>query len=564
MEEQFVEQQYITGSQLREMIKAAAALLESLKEDINALNVFPVPDGDTGTNMSLTLMSAWREVQGETSDDPKRVAAALSRGALKGARGNSGVILSQLFRGFAKGVGDASDEVTGGILANALTEGVSMAYKAVMKPKEGTILTVARAVADAAQQEAAQGGDPVAVFNSAIASGEETLRRTPDMLPVLKQAGVVDSGGKGLMVIYAAFRMVLTGQEVSSEWVDALNASMSALPEQAKPELGTGASSQDLGEIEFGYCTEFFIRHLKNPSDDTQIDRLRDGLAEFGDSLVVVGDTDLIKVHVHSNEPGRALQLAIQLGELSNIKIDNMREQHRSLLSEAEAAQQPKTPEKDYGICAVAAGKGLENVFMDLGVDHVILGGQTMNPSIEDIAEAVNSVNAKCVFVLPNNSNIIMAAQQAEALCEGKQVVVLPTKSIPQGISAVLAFHPERTVLENQEAMVEAYAEVKTGQVTYAVRDSSYEGGDIHEGEIMGLMDGKIVCTGSAIDQTAMDLVGKMATAGDEIVTVFYGEEIAEDQAQAFVEDLQEAYPECEIELYAGGQPLYYYLFSVE
>lgn len=551
----------IDGGLLKEMIHNGLMLLERNKKAVDALNVFPVPDGDTGTNMSLTLRSAAKEVEKTQSESAGEVAEAMSRGALKGARGNSGVILSQLFRGFYKGV-QGKAELSPADMAAAFRGGVEMAYKAVMKPREGTVLTVSRGFADAAVASAERQGaeaDMILMMEEALAAGQATLERTPEMLDVLKQAGVVDAGGKGLLIIYEGWLGALRGEEIEGE---AEEGAPAAQPEQdqAAGEEALSAAAGSLQEITFGYCTEFIVTHLKEGVDEEDVDRLKGRLSIIGDSLVVVGDESVIKVHVHTNMPGKALQYALRLGELSNIKIDNMREQHRSLV--VKAAEAAPAPRKPYGMVTVAAGKGIRAIFKDLQVEGFVEGGQTMNPSTEDILEAVKALNADCVYVLPNNSNIIMAARQAAELAEC-EVHVIPTKTVPQGLAAVLAFNPDADGQHNEQEMTEAISTVKTGQVTFAVRDSNFDGLDIHKDDIMGMNEGKIEVLGASIQKVTLELVEKMRT-DEEIITLYYGQDVSEDEALALRDDLRERYPDCDVEAHNAGQPLYYYILSLE
>ncbi len=551
----------IDGGLLKEMIHNGLMLLERNKKAVDALNVFPVPDGDTGTNMSLTLRSAAKEVEKTQSNSAGEVAEAMSRGALKGARGNSGVILSQLFRGFYKGV-QGKTELVPADMAAAFRGGVEMAYKAVMKPREGTVLTVSRGFADAAIASAERQGteaDMILMMEEALAAGQATLERTPEMLDVLKQAGVVDAGGKGLLIIYEGWLGALRGEEVEGGPEEDAP-SVPQEQDQAAGEEALSAAAGSLQEITFGYCTEFIVTHLKENVSEEDVDRLKGRLSIIGDSLVVVGDESVIKVHVHTNMPGKALQYALRLGELSNIKIDNMREQHRSLV--VKAAEAAPAPRKPYGMVTVAAGKGIRAIFKDLQVEGFVEGGQTMNPSTEDILEAVKALNADCVYVLPNNSNIIMAARQAAELAEC-EVHVIPTKTVPQGLAAVLAFNPDADGQHNEQEMTEAISTVKTGQVTFAVRDSNFDGLDIHKDDIMGMNEGKIEVLGASIQKVTLELVEKMRT-DEEIITLYYGQDVSEDEALALRDDLRERYPDCDVEAHNAGQPLYYYILSLE
>ena len=544
----------ISGAQFRDMIIAGAALLERNRQAIDALNVFPVPDGDTGTNMTMTMESAVRELRGLPEDaDVSRVADALSMGALRGARGNSGVILSQLFRGFSRAFKGAAT-MDAALLSSALTMGSEAAYKAVMKPKEGTILTVSRMIAEEVAEMAGRGENVYRLVDVMIEAGERALAKTPDLLPVLKEAGVIDSGGKGLLTVYKGFKLSLDGDVLPdiSEIVD----------EQETAVSSAAAEMEGIPEesIEFGYCTEFFIIHLNPAFCEADLDAFRDHLMRLGDSVVVAFDSDLIKVHVHSNAPGKVLQMALRLGELDHLKIENMREQNRALQAER------KRNEKEYGLIAVSAGDGIAAVFGELMVDHVISGGQTMNPSIDTIASAVRKVNARNVFILPNNSNIIMAAQQAAALLTCN-VIVLPTKTIPQGIAAAMAFDSSADVAANERMMTEAFQSVVSGAVTFAVRSTKFHGEDIAEGDVMGMMDNDLCSVGATVDAVTRDLLDKMMQKlgeTDAAVTMFYGESVEEASANQLVEQLEEAYPDAEFIVQSGGQPLYYYYLSVE
>ncbi|MBT3320230.1 MAG: DAK2 domain-containing protein [Clostridia bacterium] len=537
----------ITGEQFKDMILVAASLLEKSKEDLNALNVFPVPDGDTGTNMSLTMMTAVKEVKGADASKVSNIADALSLGALKGARGNSGVILSQIFRGFAKGL-EGLGEAKAADFAKAMQEGVNAAYKAVMKPKEGTILTVAKDMAKAGARSAGAGADIDGLMNSALEQGADTLRRTPDMLPVLKEAGVVDAGGKGLLIIYRGFKMALDG-DVVTEDLD-FDTEMSE-----NPNFDFADFNQD---IEFAYCTEFFINHINDDVKQEDVDKYRDKLAGIGDCVLVVGDLQLIKTHVHTNTPGKALEYALKFGQLSKIKIENMREQHTELVQEAEQVEK-----KEMAVVTVASGDGIVNIFREFLVDEIVTGGQTMNPSAELITEAIEKAPSDNVFVFPNNKNIILAAEQAAELSK-KNVQVIHSKSFPQGITGVLAYNPELDFDENKSRMEKAIDTVKTGQVTSAVRASSVSGKKIKKGEIIGIQDGEITCHHEDIESTCMELIEGMVGEDDSIITIFFGEDTTEDDAQALADKLEEKYDDFDIELQYGGQPVYNYIFAVE
>lgn len=551
---------YIDGRLLKDMVLSGAALLEKNKQSIDALNVFPVPDGDTGTNMSLTMVSAVKELMGVDSASASVVAQAVARGALKGARGNSGVILSQLFRGFSKALAGV-EHIDSAAMAAALQGSVEAAYKAVMKPKEGTMLTVAKALADSAQQDAQEGKDLYTLMENLLTRGNEMLKRTPDMLPVLKQAGVVDAGGAGLLAIYLGFKMAIDGEE-NIEGAQ-LMSRITALQDQNAQQNLQGQAEEE--SIEFGYCTETFIKQIKQGVTQENIDKLREKLSKIGDCVLVVGDLEMIKVHCHSNNPGKVLQYCLQLGELSSIKVDNMREQHRTLIQEADALQKEAPVfEKEVGFVAVAAGDGLAALFKDLAVDEVVVGGQTMNPSAEDIASAVCRTKAKTVYVLPNNKNTIMAAQQAKELLEEYQVLVIPTKSIPQGVSAMIAYVPDVSLEENERRMTEAAQNVKTASVTYAVRDSSFDGQEIHQNDILGLQESRVEVVGQDVETVALELLQKTVNDGSEVITIFYGQDVSQEQAQALHDKVVDAYPSCDVDMLPGGQPLYYYLFSVE
>lgn len=540
----------IGGAQLRDMIIAGAVLLEKNKAAIDALNVFPVPDGDTGTNMSMTMQSAVREVRALPEDaTATQVADALSMGALKGARGNSGVILSQLFRGFSRAFKGAV-VVDAELLSRALTMGSEAAYKAVMKPKEGTILTVSRVIAENVEQRQQQGANIYRLMDVILDVGEKALAETPKQLPVLKEAGVVDSGGKGLLTIYRGFKLSLDGEEVEN-----YEELVSDKPAELRNEDSFSGEN-----IVYGYCTEFFIIHLAPETTEAEQESFRNHLERLGDSVVVASDADMIKVHVHSNSPGKVLQMALRLGELEHLKIENMREQNRQLMEER------KRNEKEFGLLAVSTGEGIDELFRALAVDALISGGQTMNPSIDTIASAINKINAKKVFVLPNNSNIILAAQQASELTE-KGVVLIPTKTIPQGIAACMAYSKDSSIEENEAAMKDAIGEVVSGAVTYAVRDTTIEGTKIHKGDIIGLLNNHIAVSCASVEESTAALVRKMiAEKGDSgcTVTLYYGEGQDENNAAAITEPLQSEFPDAEFVVLAGGQPLYYYYIAVQ
>ena len=548
-----MENMTIGGAMLKEMFLTGAALLEKNRAYIDSLNVFPVPDGDTGTNMSMTMQSAVKEIQNCKGTNVSDIAAAASLGALKGARGNSGVILSQILRGFARAL-SGKEEMAPENFAAALTTGTEAAYKAVMKPKEGTMLTVARMMAEAVTKEANEGANLYKLIDVMIDEGERALLLTPELLPVLKEAGVVDSGGKGLVTILRGFKMVIDGEDVD-EYV---------LAPQMQDTAGItggeeGADLEALDDIEFGYCTEFFIIHLDESFSEADLDKLREKLMKIGDSVVVAHDSDFIKIHVHSNCPGKILQLALRLGEIDRIKIENMREQNRDVLANM------KKNEKDNALVAVSISDGIDEVYKAIGVNNLISGGQTMNPSIDSITKAIRRANARNVFVLPNNSNIIMAAQQAAAISD-RNVIVIPSKTMMQGLSAALAYSDDVDVETNTERMTAAIKQVLSGSVTYAVRDTQFNGEKISQGDIIGLLDNVITKVGTSVDSVAVELLCSMIeNKGDDcMATIFYGEGADENSAQAVADAVNEKYPDAEITVQYGGQPLYYYYFSVE
>ncbi len=549
----------IDSSKLAKMFLAGAANLDAKKEWINELNVFPVPDGDTGTNMTMTIMSAAREVSGlGENPEMKVLAKAISSGSLRGARGNSGVILSQLFRGFCKIVGEY-DEVDVCVLSDAMQKAVETAYKAVMKPKEGTILTVAKGAADKALELANETDDLVYFCDEVIKHADYVLSQTPEMLPVLKQAGVVDSGGQGLMQVLKGAYDALLGKEVDYS-IDVPAAGSTFVKISAETEA----------EIKFGYCTEFIIV-LNKPMSDREELEFKAFLESIGDSIVVVADDEVTKTHVHTNDPGLAIQRALTYGSLSKIKIDNMREEHEEkLLKEAEqqaiAAAEAKAsePRKEMGFVAVSIGEGMNEIFRGLGVDYIIEGGQTMNPSTEDMLNAIENVNADTVFILPNNSNIIMAANQAASIVDDKEIIVIPTKTVPQGITAVINYLPDVSAEENQEAMVEAIATVKTGQVTYAVRDTEIDGFQIRENDYMGIGDKSILAVGTDMNTVTLEMLERMIDEDTEMVSIYFGSESSEDDASVIAEAIEEKYPDVDVEVNDGGQPIYYYVISVE
>ncbi len=555
----------IDASQLAKMFLAGAKNLDAKKEWINELNVFPVPDGDTGTNMSMTILSAAKEVSSLDKPNMKSLSKAISSGSLRGARGNSGVILSQLFRGFTKVIANY-EEIDTVVLAEACDKAVETAYKAVMKPKEGTILTVARAAADKAIEMVAETDDLEVYIKAVIDEADAVLKKTPDMLPVLKQAGVVDSGGQGLLTVLEGAYDALMGKEIDYSSFETGSTGSGFVKISAETEA----------EIKFGYCTEFIIV-LHRPLSDDEVVAYKSFLTSIGDSIVVVADDEIVKTHVHTNDPGLAIQEALKHGSLSKIKIDNMREEHQErLIKDAEkvaaqqAAAEQQTAEvdpsewKEIGFISVSAGDGLSEIFKGLGVDHMIEGGQTMNPSTDDILSAVEKVPAKNIFVLPNNKNIILAAQQAASLSEDKKLFVVPTKTIPQGIAALINFIPDQSAEENFERMSEEIGNVKTGQITYAVRDTVIDDKEIKENDYMGIGDSGILSVGQDMEETLLDMVDQLVDEESGIISLYYGSDVKEADATALAEKLQEKYEDLEVELNCGGQPIYYYILSVE
>lgn len=554
----------IDAKMMAKMFLAGAKNLDEKKEWINELNVFPVPDGDTGTNMTLTIMSAAKEVSKlyEMGDlDMESLCKAISSGSLRGARGNSGVILSQLFRGFTKSV-KTSSELTIPVIADAFDKAVETAYKAVMKPKEGTILTVAKGAATKARELADGGMEDMDDFiGQIIAHADEVLEHTPELLPVLKEAGVVDSGGQGLMQVlkgaYAAFQ----GKEVDFKISQ-------GKPEEGKKQAAGNIEAQANAEIKFGYCTEFIIMLNKVFNIKAEMD-FKAYLESIGDSIVVVADEDVVKVHVHTNDPGLAIQRALKYGALSNMKIDNMRLEHEEKLfkmSQKEAAQKEEAPmpKKDVGFIAVSVGEGINEIFKSLGADYIIEGGQTMNPSTEDMLNAIDRVNADTIFILPNNKNIILAANQAQSLVKDKKIVVIPTKTVPQGITAIINYIPDLSPEENEQTMIDEIKNVATGQVTYAVRDTNIDGKEIKQGDFMGLGDAGILSVGTTIPEVAISMIDEMMREELELISIYYGAEIAKEDAEKLRETAESRYPGCDVELQYGGQPIYYYIVSAE
>ena len=546
----------INAELLSKMFLAGAANIEAKKEFINELNVFPVPDGDTGTNMSLTIMAAAKEVAALDKPNMETLAKAISSGSLRGARGNSGVILSQLFRGFTKAIKETK-EIDVLTLANACVKAKETAYKAVMKPKEGTILTVARGIADKALELAETVDDLEEFIPQVIAHAEEVLAKTPEMLPVLKEAGVVDSGGQGLLEVLKGAYDAFLGKEIDYTQI------------APSASVNVKVSAETNSDIKFGYCTEFIIMTEKEFTDNDERE-FKAFLESIGDSIVCVADDEIVKIHVHTNDPGLAIQKALTYGQLTRMKIDNMREEHEEkLIRDAEkVAQEQKAKEKaeqkEFGFIAVSIGEGLNEIFKELGVDYIIEGGQTMNPSTDDMLQAIDQVNAKHVFIFPNNKNITLAANQAKSLVEDKDVIVIPTKTVPQGITAIINFVPDMSAEENEEAMMDAIQYVKTGQVTYAVRDTCIDEKEIHKDDIMGIGDSGILAVGTDIAVTTKEMLAELVDEDSELISVYYGEDVQEDDAMQLTEELEELYPNVDIDTHLGGQPIYYYVISVE
>ena len=543
---------------LQKMFLAGAANLEAKKEFINELNVFPVPDGDTGTNMTLTILSAAKEVKALENPDMVAIAKAISSGSLRGARGNSGVILSQLLRGFTKEIREHKeiDTIT---LAKACERATATAYKAVMKPKEGTILTVAKGASQKAAELAETTEDLDTFISEVINYAQEVLEKTPEMLPVLKEAGVVDSGGQGLLEVMRGAYDAFQGKEIDYSAIEA-----SAGTKMVKP------SEQAETEIKFGYCTEFIIMLEKEftAKDETEFKAY---LESIGDSIVCVADDDIVKIHVHTNDPGLAIQKALTYGQLSRMKIDNMREEHQErLIKDAEklAAQQAEAkkaePRKEVGFIAVSIGEGMNEIFRELGADYIIEGGQTMNPSTEDMLNAIDQVNAEHIFILPNNKNIILAANQAQTLTEDKDIIVVPSKTVPQGITAIINYMPDADAQTNLEAMIEGIGNVKTGQVTYAVRDTHIDDKEIHEGDIMGIGDSGILAVGQSVEETTKEMLAQLVDEDTELISLYYGQDVQEKSAENFAQEIEDLYPDVDVDVHSGGQPIYYYVLSVE
>ena len=550
---------------LAKMFLAGAQNIEAKKDYINELNVFPVPDGDTGTNMSMTIMSAAKEVTALNKPAMKDLAKAISSGSLRGARGNSGVILSQLLRGFTKAIKEEK-EIDVLALAAACQRARDTAYKAVMKPKEGTILTVASGIATKAAEMAEETDDLEVFIPAVIEHAQDVLNQTPEMLPVLKEAGVVDSGGQGLLEVIKGAYDAFLGKEIDYSVIE--------------PSTGVTvnkANAEDTADIKFGYCTEFIILTEKEFTEDDERE-FKKFLSSIGDSIVCVADDDVVKIHVHTNDPGLAIQKALTYGQLSKMKIDNMREEHQEkLIREAEklAEQQaneeaaheekkPAEPRKAMGFIAVSIGAGMNEIFKELGADYIIEGGQTMNPSTEDMLNAIDRVNADTVFILPNNKNIVLAANQAKSLVEEKEIIVIPTKTVPQGITAIINFMPDADAKTNEEAMLEEIKNVKTGQVTYAVRDTHIDDKEIHEGDIMGIGDSGILAVGKDLEETTKELIANLVDEDSELISIYYGEEVSEEDAEKFTEEITELYPDVDVDIQFGGQPIYYYVLAVE
>lgn len=548
----------IDAEVLAKMFLAGAGNIEAKKEFINELNVFPVPDGDTGTNMSLTIMAAAKEVAAIKDFDMVSLAKAISSGSLRGARGNSGVILSQLFRGFTKGIKEHK-EVDTVILAKACMKAKETAYKAVMKPKEGTILTVAKGIAEKAVELAETTDDLEIFIPQVIDHAEYVLSQTPDMLPVLKEAGVVDSGGQGLLEVLKGAYDAFLGKEIDYS--------------QITPSTSNGTSrvnSDVSADIKFGYCTEFIIMTEREFTEKDERE-FKAYLESIGDSIVCVADDEIVKIHVHTNDPGLAIQKALTFGQLSRMKIDNMREEHQEKLirdaeklAQEEANKKKEEPRKEMGFIAVSIGEGLNEIFRELGADYIIEGGQTMNPSTEDMLAAIDAVNAEHIFILPNNKNIIMAANQAQSLTKDKDIIVIPTKTVPQGITAIINYMPEVDAKTNEETMLEEIKNVKTGQVTYAVRDTRIDDKEIHEGDIMGIGDAGILSVGTSIEETTKDMLAQLVDEDSELISLYFGQEVSEEEADKLSSEIEELYPDADVDTHFGGQPIYYYVLAVE
>ena len=553
----------IDANMLAKMFLAGAQNIEAKKEFINELNVFPVPDGDTGTNMTLTILSAAKEVTALADVDMKNLAKAISSGSLRGARGNSGVILSQLLRGFTKSIRDEK-EIDTAALAAACQRARDTAYKAVMKPKEGTILTVASGIADKAAELALETEDLEEFIPAVIEHADEVLQKTPEMLPVLKEAGVVDSGGQGLLEVIRGAYDAFLGKEID----------YSAIAPAVGNSTAVKVSVEEEKEIKFGYCTEFIILLEKEFTENDEHE-LKAYLSSIGDSIVCVADDEIVKIHVHTNDPGLAIQKALTYGQLSRMKIDNMREEHREKLirdseklakeqAEAEEAKKTAEPKKPMGFIAVSIGDGMNEIFRELGADYIIEGGQTMNPSTDDMLKAIDQVNAETIFILPNNKNIILAANQAKDLVEDKKIIVIPTKTVPQGITAIINFVPDADAKSNEETMLDEIKNVKTGQVTYAVRDTHIDDKEIHQGDIMGIGDAGILSVGQDIAETTLEMLEQLVDDDSELISLYYGQDVTEEEADAFTQEVEKLYPNIDVDVHCGGQPIYYYVLAVE
>ena len=542
----------INSTEFRKMILVGAKQLDLNRAKVDALNVFPVPDGDTGTNMSLTMQSAVKELSLCQTNGFAEICNSVSKGALKGARGNSGVITSQILKGICNVLGKVEKEVDTKTFAKAMEQGTKVAYGAVSVPKEGTILTVIRMMSEYAMKVASKYKNFEDFFKHVLAEGDKALALTPELLPVLKKAGVVDSGGMGLLTIFKGFNAALTGEEVAETVIE--------VGEGDEGEFGDNSSiiGMELGEIQYAYCTEFFIINLKKSTTLSAIDRLREKLMAIGDSVICIGDLELVKVHVHTNQPGKALTYALELGELDRPKIENMLQQNRELKAKLDAEK------KEMGMLAICTGAGLSEIFKELFVDRIIEGGQTMNPSASDIASAAQKINADHIFVFPNNKNIILAAEQAKSLIENKTIHVIPTKNVPQGFAAALEFNPEASAEENKTNMIHALDNVKVGQVTYAVRNTSLNGFSIKEGDIIGLDDKKVLAKSQSLEETVMKLIGRMKEDFHQVITLYYGEDVKEEEAEALVEMITEKYPDCDVDFHNGGQAVYYYILALE
>ncbi len=548
-------QKSVNSTEFRKMVASGARMLEINRAKIDALNVFPVPDGDTGTNMSLTLQSAVKEMNACSSNRFQEICDAVSKGALRGARGNSGVITSQIFRGICSVLKDCKENFDTKTFAKALENGTKVAYSAVSIPKEGTILTVVRLMSESASKLASKNKDMGEFLKSLIAVGDEALAHTPELLPVLKKAGVVDSGGMGLMTVMRGFLAAITGEDIGT---DSMPTEAQETAKEPDFDDNSDIINLDLGDIEFAYCTEFFVINLKQQTTLADIDKLKEKLMGLGDSVICIGDLDFIKVHVHTNTPGIALTYALELGELDRLKIENMLEENRQLKKKLEAEK------KQMGMLAICAGEGLSEIFKDLMVDRVIEGGQTMNPSAQDIADAVQKINASNVFVFPNNSNIILAAEQAKGLVNNRTIHVIPTKNVPQGFAAALAFNPDESVPENKTNMTHAIDNVAAGQVTYAVRNTTMNGFKLKQGDIIGLNSKKILAKGSDIETVTLSLIKSMKNSEHEMITLYYGEGVEEAEAKELAAKVSEAFPDCDVDFHFGGQPVYYYIVSLE